>query len=182
MAAPTVITGNPGFAVACYDFNDYIPAVDSPVVGGWVMVKPNPSNYTGYDSWPNSFYFRGFGKVCTKNALSQTTSQGDLVVGRLSVRSNAYGWYAAGTATKVTSDDSGWFNYSEIPNNTLKPSCPNNTAPIMVSNYTRSDGGVVVPPIHGYDIAGANAWIYPASYPAGTTIEAFVCVKTDTTQ
>lgn len=180
MAAPTVIANNTGYSAACYDFNNYVAATDSPVIGGWVILTPASGDTR---TRGGRHLFRGFGKVCTGTALSSATDFSQRYVGRLSYYSSAQEWYVAGTAYSDSCSGADgpcmttWYPMAE----SLRPSCTSNAAPIRVSGYVRSDGGTDLRPVHGYDLTGTNtAWFNPGSYPAGTILDTWVCVKTDT--
>lgn len=184
-AAPTAIANNTGYSAACYDFNDYIPATESPVIGGWALITPPPGMGKYLGNTVNNYLVHPFGKICTGVALSQNTDTYNRYTGRLAKNSTSYGWYVAGPAwfdnqTGCTSETCG-YDWKPLPES-LFMACPSNSAPIKVSNYVRSDGGQIITPVHSFDVSAANtaAWLSPGSYPAGTRLETFVCVKTDT--
>lgn len=179
--APTAIANNTGYSAACYDFNDYIPSTDSPVVGGASVLRTK----SGYGQGRFATHF--FGKVCTSTPLNYAPGS----------------WAAIGYLTYYGSYSSEWYNsgpseqevvclipnyyggacYGDVPEPALKVVCPFNTAPIKVSGYTRSDGGATWTNVHGYDVGSAAAWYDPRAISGVTSaMETILCVKTDTMQ
>lgn len=205
--APTLISSAPG--KYCYDFGNYIPSTDSPVVGGVYWSYRGGGAYST-DKVPIIF---GFGKVCTTIPM---------VWGAAAAYYNPGGYpsYINGYLLPYTSSNysgGGQWNHYYIVESYQVPDfnggtstaykyrqppvmCQANHAAIRVYNYKRSDG-ISRPsqPIHPYDASNttsgyAYSWalssgVYVASsaYPGWVepnpaNIEMDVCVKTDTTQ
>lgn len=159
----------------CYNFNNFIPPTDSPVIGGIVMmhVGNQPINNPQY-------VFRGFGKACVTTPLvyASPPHPGWLYGGYLQGYSASSGdWYIAGVAQSCS--DSCW----NLPPS-VYASCPSNTAPIRANNYVLPDGGILVPSINSYSLRTyTHVWDNPLQYPATYQIrDVILCVKTDTTQ
>lgn len=96
--------------IPCYDYNNYVPAIDSPVVGGWY----GPSRRVGVVT----------NNVCDTNSICTIESASDLLAGN----GARFGRACAG---RVYVRSAGWNDVS---------GCPPNTATIETMNYVRSDG------------------------------------------
>lgn len=176
-AAPTAIAANPGFASGCYNFNNYVAASGSPVVGGALTVA---GNY--------GFYMAPFGQVCSKGApltyaRPQYQSWVTFYPGYLAWYTYGYGsdaWYYAGPASVSYYDNGCACSLTKsVDNPTVSVACPWNTALIESSGYVRPDGGSIAPNIINADL-GVGSGIYWMSPLTGTKTKLFLCVKTDT--
>lgn len=156
-AAPTLISNASAFSGPCYNFNNYIPSTDTPVIGGAVTATKDIYS----DGGTIVTIYRGFGNVCSPVALV------------LAPHTSLMGYLAY--YTQVYGVQNEWFR---VPN--TKVTCPFNSAPIKVSGYTRTDGGLVVPNVIPYDFnIGSLSAASPHTF--GATMELTLCVKTDTT-
>lgn len=165
----------------CYDFGDYVPAADTPVVGGFVKIGGGSAwvygvvctgqPYGGVGDpygWPRGWYGRWFSDYFWKDS-----------------RAPAGGiYFSTQSSTTCTNPDGFCSTYYLGPSF----SCPKNTAMISVPGYKRSDGVELHPPLnyysfyHGYYAgpslpAGRGGYVSPDAERSHT-----VCVKTDTAQ
>lgn len=188
-AAPTLISSDAGRY--CYDFGNYIPSTDSPVVGGFYVGTLGTDGAVG-EAYFNGDAIFGFGKACTETPLSEGANGG---VAR---------WSNVGQLLYYTgaSYDVGgrWYGYSNDTGNLRPLRCPFNHAMIKTDGYLRSDG-VQRPsqPLHPYSVSGyahgysatwalaTGRYVNSATYPGylefkDQAITSYLCVKTDTTQ
>lgn len=184
VAAPTVTTGGKSSlkTASCYDFNNYVPANDSPVTGGSTVVLIYSVDAT---YWTLTYFF---GKVCTNIPVvyaANTTQEPNGTIGKLSKASASTGnWYTSGNKDAIARsflDPDSFVNGRNTVG--LYAVCPNNTAGIRTTAYQRSDGVPVAPNVNANDIGyTTNQWVNPLSMATVIASYNFVCVKTDTTQ
>lgn len=176
----------------CYDFGGYVPAVDSPVTGGWIAIGGA---------------FSPYGVVCVNMIYG----------GAL----DPYGWSNINTAYKnsrfyrdtrapsggiyfsvgVASDCSDPYNpCTNYFVGKTELSCPKNRATIGVGGYTRSDGVTNHAPLGAYSFTGGSTYCIDCmlaikntyalnlvasggNYVSTSAARSHVaCVKTDTSQ
>ena len=161
---PTLISSAGG--VNCYNFNDYIPSTDSPVIGGWMTYSNKWSVRISWSTYrtEGSHYVAPFGVMCSNSGFGAIGGT----------------WYGAGTSVttapwtpECTGDNICGTLYADVPPS-VRGICPNNTATIKVDKYLRSDGVWMIPPASNY-IGGAGGFHQTPS-------AVWLCVKTDTYQ
>lgn len=132
-ASPTLISSSTGFN--CYNFNDYIPSTDSPVVGGWMTYASG------------EHYIAPFGQMCTNSKFGAISGI----------------WYSAGAASVAAPWEHGCGDNGCAPLYVdIAPGmfgiCPNNTATIKIDKYLRSDGVWMIPPASKY-VGGPGGFV-----------------------
>ncbi len=208
--APTLISSATG--KYCYDFGNYIPSTDSPVVGGVWRVKAELEPVSSYPMLTRPAIF-GFGKACFSTPLSWSASpvnsptNGRLLPYTSSNYSDNGAWFyyfentGLGYKSCGCSGDSGGTCYCATTVPIEAPLlCQANHAVIKTTGYVRSDGvSKPTQPIHPYDAwesnyaysatnaVSAGVYVYSSAYsgwlePNPNTLQAEVCVKTDTSQ
>lgn len=195
MAAPTLLSSSPpGYMGVggqyCYDFGNYVPATDSPVVGGAHIAVLNSS----YNVYGHHFYvMSGFGKVCSQTPLSGLGYSGTAY--------ESHGlWYRSIHPTNA--DELCIYNPSYDTTSCIKRhaeiTCSPGHAVIQAHRYTRTDGiANPIGPIHPYDISGyahgySATWAMESGFYDWSTVasgwlqfkpdkvKTILCVKSDT--